>query len=302
MVRYTAALEGRLDPRTRNSLIPLFDQDLSQVEQSFSDIWTSDLDIELQGAKLQLYAFCFLPSEPPPKLELSRAPPTLPIPASLLQLGLGAAVRLVHTSCRLRNFSGTPSSGDPNGLLHYPKHFWRILAFSALFLLQFLAVDTRASESDRELARNHVSAMHRLFMSYSRSPEHIRAGKSIELVGRMPHNTGDLSFPRVYTRLGASFVHSALHNCMIYGNRRNLGSASPEAAPQSSHDDSTQDSTGGQLAMESLFPENSYDILQEVNGDGWEIPFGVWNDEVYDQFNLDMNMDLGSHNFGVPFQ
>ena len=295
-------MDGQIDSRTRNSLIPLFDQDLSQVQHAFSDVWTSELDIELQGAKLHLYAFCLIPSESTPDLEFSRAGLTSPLPTGLLQLGLAAAVRLVHTSCRLRNFNGTAASEDPSGLLHYPKHFWRILAFSALFLLQFLAVDTQASELDRELARNHVSAIHRIFMSYSSSPEHIRAGKSIELVGRMPNTTGELTSPRVFTRLGASFMHNALRNCMIYGDRRNLGSASPDAAPQLSVDGSTQESAGDQLPMESLFPEDSYQILQEINGNGWEIPFGVWNNEVYDQFNVGMDVDAGFHDFGVPFQ
>ena len=302
VVRYTAALEGQLDPRTRHSLIPLFDQDLSQVQQAFLDVWTSELDIELQGAKLHLYAFCFLPSVSPTELQFSRAGLTSQMPIVLLQLGLTAAVRLVHISCRLRRSDETAASADPSGLLNYPKHFWRVLAFSAFFLLQFLAVDTQASESDRELARNHVSAMHRLFMSYPSSPEHIRAGKSIELVGRMPHNTGDLTFSRVFTRLGSSFLHNALHNCMIYGDRRNLGSASPEATPEPSNGGLTQDSTEAQPMTESLFPEDSYQILQEVNGDEWEIPFGVWNNEVYDQFNVGMNFDEGFHNFGIPFQ
>ena len=305
VVRYTAALDGQLDPRTRHSLIPLFDQDLSQVQQAFLDIWTSELDIELQGAKLYLYAFCFLPSVSPPELQSSRAGLTSPLPIVLLQLGLTAAVRLVHISCRLRQSDETTALADPSGLLHYPKHFWRVLAFSALFLLQFLAVDTQASESDRELARNHVSAMHRLFMSFPSSPEHIRAGKSIELVGRMPHNTGDLIFPRVFTRLGSSFLHNALRNCMIYGDRRNLGSAcsaSPEATPEPSNDGLRQDSKAAQPISESLFPEDSYQILQEINGDGWEIPFGVWNNEVYDQFNVGVDLDEGFHSFGMPFQ
>ena len=303
MVRYTSTLEEMAHSPTQTSLIKLFDQELGQVQRMFQDVWSEDLDIELQGARLNLYAFSLIPAEIPRDTRVYRSEPPSSSSKVFLQLGLATAVRMIQISCRLNKpkiVASSPSQKDyhdPKGLFFYPKQYWRILAYAAIFLLWFLAVDFQASDSDKELAQDHVKAMHKLFMSFVDSSEHIRAAKTIELVGRMPNGLGEMSTPRVFTRLGANFMHNALRNCMIYGNRPSLGSESPENASEASREEENRELP---MTTEALDADNSYKILQGITGD-WEFPFGVWNNDVFDEFlYLGTDLNGGSYNFGEP--
>ena len=305
VVRYTTALDEAIDSRTQTSLIQLFDQDLGQTERAFQDVWSEDLDIELQGARLNLYSFSLIPTVPSGDAGTYRPEPLSSNTRVFLQLGLTAAVRMIQMSCRMNKPkipAMSPSQKDkydPAGLFFYPKQHFRILAYAAIFLLWFLAVDAHASDSDKELAQNHVKAMHKLFMSFVGSSEHIRAAKTIELLGRMPNNMGEMSTPRVFTRLGTNFMINALRNCMIYGNRPNLGSASPEPSSEASYE---EDNGDRQMTTEPPRADDSYQMLQGMTGD-WEFPFGVWNSDVYDEFlYLSTDLNEGSYNFGEPLQ
>ena len=99
-------------------------------------------------------------------------------------------------------------------------------------------------------------------------------------------------------------MYNVRRNFMIYATDRDLGSASPEVALENTCDESVQDSADDvQPNVESLFPEDSYQMLQDISP-GWEIPFGVWNNDLFDQFNAEFDMDMaeGFPCVGAPFQ
>ena len=128
---------GKSTLGTRNSLVQLFDQELGSIQQCFSGIRSDELEVEFQGARLNLYGFSLLPCEAPADVRLYR--PKAPSTSSrvILQLGLAAAVRLTHVSCRLKipKDSRLEGSSYSDNLILYPKHFFRLLAFAAFFLL-----------------------------------------------------------------------------------------------------------------------------------------------------------------------
>ena len=220
-------LEGQLDLRTKNSLIRLFAQDLDRTRTSFADVWSDYMEIELLGAKLLLFGLGFVSTNQGETEQTSMEAPES-WTQDLLQHGLFVATRLLHTVRHLgvSDQAQSPIHGIPkeqvdaatyiSQLVAYPKQFFRLIAVATSFLLWFLAVDIQASESDKELARNYVQATHRLFMSFTNSPEHIRFAKTIEVLGRMPNLVEKNVGIRVRSRLGASFMYDLIRNAVLY--------------------------------------------------------------------------------------
>ena len=229
VARSVPTLVDKIDLRTRHSLIKLFESDLDRVRTTFRDVWSAELDIDLLAAKLYLYGLAFV--SPDPGDEDNIEPEAPPFAArDILQRGLSAGVRLLYTARHLPVSVSSPGGsitqnpGDSglgienyiSQIGFYPKHFWRLTGFAVYFLLWFLAVDLEASDTDKELARNYVSATHRLFMSFTNNPEHIRAAHSFEILGRIPNKTGKTPQLRVNSRLGASFMYDAMYNAVFY--------------------------------------------------------------------------------------
>ena len=230
VARSVPTLVDKIDLRTRHSLIKLFESDLDRVRTTFRDVWSAELEIDLLAAKLYLYGLAFV--APDPSDEDNIEPEAPPFAArDILQRGLSAGVRLLYTARHLPVSVSSPGGstmqnpGDSglgtesyiSQIGFYPKHFWRLTGFAVYFLLWFLAVDLEASETDKELARNYVSATHRLFMSFTNSPDHIRAAHSFEILGRIPNNTsGKTPPPRLTSRLGASFMYEAMYKAVFY--------------------------------------------------------------------------------------
>jgi hypothetical protein len=82
------------------------------------------------------------------------------------------------------------------------------MAFTAFFLLKFLAIAPDASESDKILARNSLSTVHGIFMSYPDSKEHFGVAMTIEILSK----TNAANEGKVQTRLGASILYDGLLN------------------------------------------------------------------------------------------
>ena len=227
MARSIPTLVDKIDLRTRHSLIKLFESDLDRVRSSFKDVWSLELDIDLLAAKLYLYGLAFVsPNEADDDNMQIESPPFAA--RDLLQRGLSTAVRLLYTfrhlplsdsphhGAQVPNSEGLGTDDYIHQLGFYPKHFFRLAGFAVYFLLWFLAVDLEASDTDKELARNYVSAAHRLFLSFPNSPEHIRAAHSFEILGRIPNTTGKTPKLRINSRLGASFMYDAMYNAVFY--------------------------------------------------------------------------------------
>ena len=213
LVQLTTSLDSpQLDFRTRHSLIKLFEQQLDDVAAENEEVWTDDLEIERLGAKLYLFGTSFV-SHGANANSIETESPAVAA-REVLQRGLAAAIGILDTISHMKlppTRRGENHSDSPDYIYQlgfYPKYFFRIGGFANFFLLWFLAVDAQASAPDQELARTYITFTYRLMISFKQSPEHVRAGKAIEELARMPIQSGQPSALRVNTRLGASFMYS----------------------------------------------------------------------------------------------
>ncbi|KAI4148687.1 MAG: hypothetical protein LQ340_004995, partial [Diploschistes diacapsis] len=209
-VQLVNSVDSKVDFRTRHSLIRIFEGELDRVKDLYDDVWNDDLEIEWQGARLYLYGIAFI--SPGPSANSFSADAALAA-REVLQKGLAAAVGALDTVNNMKlpyTRQGDNRCDVPDHVYQlgfYPKHFFRIGAFANFYLLWFLGVDTSASEQDKELARTYIAFTYRLLLSFTHSPEHERAGKSIEALARLPIAAGKISQLRVHSRLGASFMY-----------------------------------------------------------------------------------------------
>ena len=212
VVQLITSLDSKLDFRTRYSLIKIYEKDFDRVQSTYEDVWNDDLEIEWLGAKLNLFGIAFVSHGPSPGSIETESPAMAA--REVLQRGLAAAVGILDTVSHMKlphTHRGENKSESPDYVYQlgfYPKNFFRVGAFANFFLLWFLAVDAQASESDKELARTYVTFTYQLLLSFKNSPEHLRAGKAIEELARMPISSGKPSSLRVNSRLGASFMYS----------------------------------------------------------------------------------------------
>ncbi|MCJ1400630.1 hypothetical protein MMC11_003838 [Xylographa trunciseda] len=345
VARYMTTLDGQLEVRTKNALIKLFEQDLDRLRVNYEDVWSEALDIELLGAKLYLYGMSFVWASPYDIEQSQTEPPELSS-RSFLYRGFAAAVRLLHTVCQFK-VAEDPRSPmvklSPNSpkrahyisqLSFFPKQFFRMTAFATFFLLWFLAIDLGASEADRELAKNYVSGTHRLFMSFTNSPEHIRCGQTFEVIGRMPSITDGNPALRVNTRLGASFMYDIIRNTTLYREATRHAQEAQVPLPQN-HTEREPSSTeildldhdtsrlhrqynvpegsihemdldnpprivfgsGNVPESDMIFHQNLSPRVFEGLTPNRDFPWGVWDDALYDSLGVDMNLSqLQSYN------
>ena len=332
VIRFTTTLEIQKDSRTVESLVQLFDHDLDQIRTAFEDVWTEEIDMNLQTAKLYLYSMCFLSRDGQgagtgSSTSEAQNPPPSP---TVLQLGLAAAVRLTHTFRNLRSqrhpmtppdSSHLQEEDDVGHLEWYPKHTWRAVAFATIFLLRYIAAVSHAPDSDRELARNQVSEMHRLFMQFNHSVEHIETARTMEILGRMPLKALAGVNKYVNHRGGASIVYesswqSVMQRKRHQNRRQNLAQLQPSTGANQSaqeshsadHSSSSHVSPGAENVprTESLSTKDSSamihpgDTLQEMNL-GYDLPWGVWDDAVYDTLIVDADMGQGNHDVEMEY-
>ena len=206
------SVDSKLDFRIRHSLIKIYEQELDRVKDMYDDVWNDDIEIEWQGARLYLYGIAFIP--PGPSMSTFHAESPAIAAKEVLLKGLAAAVGCLDTVSHMKfpyTAEGENRCNVPDHIYQlgfYPKHFFRIGAFANYYLLWFLGVDSQATEENKELARTYITFTYRLLLSFTHSPEHYRAGKSIEALARMPISAGRMSQLRVHSRLGASFMYS----------------------------------------------------------------------------------------------
>lgn len=237
VARYTISLDEPIDQRTKHSLVKHFEQDLSHLPTDYIEVWSEHLDFELLAAKLYLYGLSFVSTSAqdtrPTHLEVLDM-----FTRDILQRGLATAVHLLTLVLPLSdkdNFRslispvGRGKIGQPDYVFQfssYPKLFFLTIAFANFFLLWFLAVDPQASHTDKELARNYVSATYRFFTNFSNSPEHVRYGKTLEVLGRMPDLADANITVRRNSRLGASFFWEIIRRAVYH---REASRVTPEA-------------------------------------------------------------------------
>ncbi|TKA67983.1 hypothetical protein B0A49_07639 [Cryomyces minteri] len=97
VARLTAALEGVLSTGVPISIVQLFDTDLNGIKERYSGDWSVTAELDLQAAKLHLYALRLLPKGEQDASGSSHISDTKVFKKGILHKGMIAAVRLIQT-------------------------------------------------------------------------------------------------------------------------------------------------------------------------------------------------------------
>lgn len=271
--RFTQALDGSNDPTARLAYITMFDRDLERVRGTFQDIWTEEIELNLLTAKLYLYSNSFVAGKPSLFHEVNGSHSDSSARVIIVS-GLATAVRYVQAFSRLDQSATSPFStgaaqptvGQLNRQTHVPHHYFRTLAFSTFFLLKYLAVASDASESDKELAKNHLEIAHNIFRSFPDSKEHIGVAGTLDALKK----TNVAKESKVSTRLGASIFYEALLNFS------QLEKAKAAAAKDSL--ESAPGNLGSIVTEEDQSARDAYLIAEYLNAN-WDMP---WDTNFFD--------------------
>ncbi|KAI9819295.1 MAG: hypothetical protein M1827_007452 [Pycnora praestabilis] len=261
------------------------------------------------GAKLHLYALGLLSAGEEP-LRTPILPKTGASPSFKFSLHAGflAAVSLIRTILNLD--PSVPEMGaneditdhviefSSRRLLYHPKHYSRTMAFAAMFLIKFLAAEPEATESDKILARNHIRAVHRLFMQFPNSIEHLKGAQTIEIASRMMSTDGKQGNIRVKSRLGASIVHDvamAIRAIIVDSPSPSTSGGTTQNSDETSQSyEGNAESIGIAVAQPSTSGITHH--VPETLDSNWNIPWGMLDDSLFDtmEFPQGLEMDMGA--------
>jgi hypothetical protein len=209
VVQYSTSLAGDVDAGTASTLLNLFNNELDNLLNAFKDIWSSRLEIQLLGAKLYLFSLCLTVVSKRRTLVDGIAKQYVPDPSRLpVQLGLPSAVSLIHNISKLNKESPTEAHLPSSGVIHYPKHYFRLVVFAVGFLMKFLSTNPSASQEDRELAISHITTAHQFFSSFSGGEDFARVAEAIEVLAKNLRSDKQDDSDPVRTRSGASLLYN----------------------------------------------------------------------------------------------
>ena len=278
------------------SLVQIFAQDLDDIKRRFPTSWSASAEINLQGAKLYLFALPLV-SIDQQHLKALRGSDSAAFLHTILQWGHVAALRLTHLMAEQGGLCGV---GDPPcviyegrgcPLLAHPKHHFRVAFFACIMLLKYLDCNRDASPADKEAARNAVSTTYQLFNRFQSSYQHVRAAKMIEVLARTIVPGRGRMVTHVKTRLGASLLYNAIWTAAKIRGRLNDPEFSVTETPttQPNSTPSTTDGTDQDMRTIADFSQSADIMSQQAMAFDHSSPWGLWDDELFDALGFGWN-------------
>lgn len=221
MCNYSVSLEDVEDPGVHISLTDAFDGSLDAVKKTYLAHWTLELGVELQTAKLNLYAACALL----PLQNNSLADGQNLINRQTLFLrGLESAAILID---HMKNMALLPDSEGKSlaGKLPFlPMHFFSSLFFSAVFLFRMLVYLQPLSHAHIAHAIQSMLDAQSIFQLL---PYHRTLARAARLIGKLVEkaqtagvagNHWPLANLAISNRLGASILWGTLAQIRLTAN------------------------------------------------------------------------------------
>ncbi|KAK5129049.1 hypothetical protein LTR85_000382 [Meristemomyces frigidus] len=147
-----------------------FDKQLDDVKTDIATCWTPALEVDLQGAKLYLYATTLaLPTASDAKETTVRSLHR----ETALQKGLLAAMAVITNTTALSLTSADSDCYLAGVLTFYPKQYFTTLFFATTFLFRLLLSSRTAMQQDRELALAGLMDAHKTFHSFPNDRDHV---------------------------------------------------------------------------------------------------------------------------------
>ncbi|KAI0104024.1 hypothetical protein GGR51DRAFT_573016 [Nemania sp. FL0031] len=212
MCNYSLVLEEVDGASAQLSLVETFASSLDRVGQTYSAEWSTDVDVLLQYAKLNLSAAALVRI-----LVESQGDPCQPLAdiQTLIIRGSEASSRLISDVKTMIN-EGLGREGQPGPLtnpLCYPRYYLEVIFFAAVFV--FRASYMRPATS-REVA---VEGLIEVYNVYRLLPSHPDTGSGADAISSILRYTSSEEFSYASSpiggltstnRLGASFVWDTL--------------------------------------------------------------------------------------------
>ena len=174
--------------------------------------------MSLQSAKIYLYALCFIYEDSQVLGDFGVHKVSCSI---ILRSGLRAAARLIHWFDEVT----TLPQGHGSFATWLPSYHFRNQAFSATYLLTYVAAFPDATESDKDIAVNSITLAYQIFCRLSPNVQASRTGQTIELLGRMQRTGVSQVELHVKSRFGAFLLYNALRAAKKIRNRQESASA-----------------------------------------------------------------------------
>ena len=216
--RSTAALQAQPDEGSRIALILMFSSDLDGFRFKTATSWDSETELQFLGAKLFLlgWSFPYFNQSEVASANTSKAPTSRKI---ILHEAMRVSLKMMHVFCELGS-SRKPSQpsldlDEPLPVqIYQPKVAFFEIYYAVLTLYLFLSHFPSPTQSDVDLAFNHIRDTHTLLVRCAGDNdkhEWARAAFSIDLIGRW-HASGRKLPPEaaIKSRMGASLFYDAV--------------------------------------------------------------------------------------------
>ncbi|KAI1379539.1 hypothetical protein F4677DRAFT_409609 [Hypoxylon crocopeplum] len=288
---YSISLDDIEDSNTQLALIETFETHLDAVEQMYGAHLTPELDIQLQYAKLNLYAMV--------PIESSQAGSQGDIQSvvtkqALLIRGLETASRVVK---RVKELSLLPANDglyNAGKLSLYPRQYVTNMFFAAIYLFRMLVDCRPLNQTQIALTLQSIAEARDIF---SLMPHHRTATTGADFLDRVldkaqtiDASSSVLSIPQllITNRLGASLLYDILFRMRFFASKKN------SVVPQN------HEGTASSIRTEThLTPEvgsQSLDV-QQVPFNASLIPHpgdSYWFswDAFFNDIDLDFNQDM----------
>lgn len=197
-------LDNMDNPHAHYTMTETYNEQLTALKTATQAqwTWTTALDIQLESARLHVFAMTFIQDIPQHDAQ------TLLYQQNILQSLLTSASSLISTMTSLsqQEIAGHHFFGGV--LTFYPKHYFLSLILASSSLFRFLISSRTPTQPQQSLAITRITEAHKIFQSFPDHRDAVRACIHIELcmsyIQRMTAETNRDLF--IKTRLGASIV------------------------------------------------------------------------------------------------
>ena len=200
-IRAAAVLNSASGDQPQSSLLNVLENDLEDAVLSLPQPLSLPVHIDFLASKLRLHTIPLLS-----RTALCSDDDARVMARATWYKGFQAAVQLISLFMGSQGSAASHAgasepqiqcSEDPETVNNtYPKHYFRILVVTGMFLTKLLAVDHNISAQDRILARNHIKSVYEVLRAISTEEmdEFDRAAHFIGLLSQHAEDSASSAF------------------------------------------------------------------------------------------------------------
>lgn len=283
---YSLVLEEVDGSSAQLSLVETFDSSLDRIKETYSAEWSTDVDMLLQYAKLNLNAAAVVRIVAEAEEESSQHPVDI---QTLIIRGSEAASRLIgNVKAMITEALAHEGQSGPMIIpICYPRFYYEVIFFAAVFI--FRAASMRPSTS-RDGAVEGLIETYNIYRLFPTHPElrsgvemipHILRYINLEESSRASSPIGGLA---TTNRLGASFVWDTLMRILhISGHAKWTEQADSERQEPRIPHDAEAGSSALESTTTSYVPEVASGLPLPINLDWGDIDLSI---PTFDIFGL----------------